>query len=189
MRSPKSEHSFKPIETRYLGYRFRSRNEARWAIVLQAMGLDWAFEDQGYLIDGEPYLVDFTLPSLRIHIEIKPKDPTPDEVRKARLLREASGWDVLILAGRPWPRSYRVLPGWDDDDSYPRSQLARCRRCDGLSVILQADPIVPEAWRKIGVHTCQDHELWPTTLDEGLLSLGAGARFEFGETPERRHIR
>jgi hypothetical protein len=37
-----------PLETRYAGYRFRSRIEARWAVFFTRLGLDWEYEEQGY---------------------------------------------------------------------------------------------------------------------------------------------
>ena len=47
----------KAIETRYNGYRFRSRLEARWAVFFDACGIDYKYEDQGYLLEeGLPYL-------------------------------------------------------------------------------------------------------------------------------------
>lgn len=36
-----------PIPTRYKGYRFRSRLEARWAIFFDGLQLNWEFEAQG----------------------------------------------------------------------------------------------------------------------------------------------
>jgi hypothetical protein len=41
-----------PIETRYKGYRFRSRLEARWAVFLDAIGAEWEYEKQGYSLNG-----------------------------------------------------------------------------------------------------------------------------------------
>jgi hypothetical protein len=41
------------LETRYAGYRFRSRIEARWAVFFTRLGLDWEYEQQGYLV-GRP---------------------------------------------------------------------------------------------------------------------------------------
>jgi hypothetical protein len=38
----------KPIETRYKGYRFRSRLEARWAVFFDAVGEGWEYEKEGY---------------------------------------------------------------------------------------------------------------------------------------------
>ena len=49
-----------PIETLYNGYRFRSRLEARWAVFLDALGVDYMYEPQGFVTeDGETYLPDF----------------------------------------------------------------------------------------------------------------------------------
>jgi len=38
----------KPIETWYRGYRFRSRQEARWAVFYDAAGISWRYEQEGY---------------------------------------------------------------------------------------------------------------------------------------------
>lgn len=38
------------IETRYGGYRFRSRIEARWAVFFTRLGLDWEYEEQGFAV-------------------------------------------------------------------------------------------------------------------------------------------
>lgn len=48
------------IETRYKGYRFRSRLEARWAVFFDAMRWQWEYEPEGFdLGDGVFYLPDF----------------------------------------------------------------------------------------------------------------------------------
>lgn len=38
----------KAIETRYKGYRFRSRHEARWAVLFDALDIKWEYELEGY---------------------------------------------------------------------------------------------------------------------------------------------
>lgn len=47
------------IETRYAGYAFRSRLEARWAVFFDKLGIPWKYEPQGYVVAGQPYLPDF----------------------------------------------------------------------------------------------------------------------------------
>lgn len=42
-----------PLETRYAGYRFRSRIEARWAVFFTRIGLDWEYEQQGYEVRSQ----------------------------------------------------------------------------------------------------------------------------------------
>lgn len=62
----------KPIETRYSGYRFRSRLEARWAVYFDALGIRWEYEKEGYQLPSGWYLPDFYLPMRKMFIEIKP---------------------------------------------------------------------------------------------------------------------
>jgi hypothetical protein len=53
------------IPTRYKGYHFRSRLEARWAVFFDALGIAWEYEPEGYtLSDGTKYLPDFRLQRL-----------------------------------------------------------------------------------------------------------------------------
>ena len=57
----------KPIETIYKGFRFRSRLEARWAVLFDAMGIKYLYEPQGYkLSNGDCYLPDFYLPDFEV---------------------------------------------------------------------------------------------------------------------------
>lgn len=59
------------LETRYNGYRFRSRVEARWAVFFDAMEVQYEYEPQGFdLGDGMRYLPDFWLPQLPAWVEI-----------------------------------------------------------------------------------------------------------------------
>jgi hypothetical protein len=62
----------KPIETRYKGYRFRSRLEARWAVFFDAIGIEWEYEKEGFTNDeGDYYLPDFYLPETKTWVEVK----------------------------------------------------------------------------------------------------------------------
>lgn len=75
-------NQLKPIETRYKGYRFRSRLEARWAVFFEEMKLDWIYEPEGFqLPSGVWYLPDFFVKSpekcLDYFYEVKPKGTAP----------------------------------------------------------------------------------------------------------------
>lgn len=61
------------IETSYRGCRFRSRLEARYAVLFDALRIQWEYEPQGYVVGepGRPYLPDFWLPSERVWVEVK----------------------------------------------------------------------------------------------------------------------
>lgn len=50
----------KAIETKWRGYSFRSRLEARWAVFFDTLGLEWDYESEGFsLPGGYRYLPDF----------------------------------------------------------------------------------------------------------------------------------
>ena len=96
------------IETQYKGYSFRSRLEARWAVFFDALGIDWFYEHQGYILpDGEMYLPDFYLPQINIIAEVKPI--LPDHEHKIwgilRQIDEDIGFP-LILDGPPEAKAY-----------------------------------------------------------------------------------
>lgn len=79
-----------PIPTRYKGYHFRSRLEARWAVFFDAMGIEWEYEPQGFDLSAVAaelpwlckhgdeigkYLPDFYLPKAKRWVEVKPDLP------------------------------------------------------------------------------------------------------------------
>lgn len=92
------------IETSYKGYRFRSRLEARWAVFMDSLGIEWIYENEGYDIAGEWYLPDFILPEQKIILEIKPKLPADQyyDTDLLELLSEKIGMTGYILSGQPW---------------------------------------------------------------------------------------
>ena len=66
---------FKPKETHYKGYRFRSRLEARWAVFFDKCDIKYDYEPEGFeLSNGESYLPDFFLPEYNIFVEVKPSN-------------------------------------------------------------------------------------------------------------------
>ena len=79
----------KPIQTRYKGYNFRSRLEARWAIFFDLIGFKWEYETEGYDLGRVGYyLPDFvvsTLNNRKYVYEIKPRDSAEGE-EKLKLL-------------------------------------------------------------------------------------------------------
>jgi len=67
--------TLKPIETRAYGCRFRSRLEARYAVFMTELGVEWKYELEGFALESGNYLPDFFLPGVGengIWLEIKP---------------------------------------------------------------------------------------------------------------------
>jgi hypothetical protein len=89
----------RPIETRYGGYKMRSRIEARWAVFFDASGVKWEYEREGFDLGRDGYyLPDFYLPELGVWVEIKGSVPTIEECHKCERLAE-QGEPVFILWG------------------------------------------------------------------------------------------
>lgn len=99
---------FKAIQTKYNGYRFRSRLEARWAVFFDVLDLRYEYEPEGFDFgNAGAYLPDFYLPTLKLYIEIKPsleKEGDWIDKRAGELggrLAEMTGKRVIIIAGTP----------------------------------------------------------------------------------------
>lgn len=155
--------SIKAIETRYKGYLFRSRLEARWAVFFDALGLRWEYEKEGYDLDGLYYLPDFWLPSLRTWLEIKAIAPDAEDLKKiGRFYKAVSfqpegqaasfyvlvgqpyacGWDCEYEVGGPfYGKPWAISDGWMWTD---------CPRCGKVDLAL--------AWPKFARH--HDGSVW-----------------------------
>lgn len=86
--------NIKAIETKYKGYRFRSRLEARWAVFFDSVGVKWEYEKEGYKLRKRQYLPDFYLPELQLWVEIKGTN------EDARIAKDEI-WEVGAITGKP----------------------------------------------------------------------------------------
>lgn len=94
---------------------FRSRLEARWAVFLTELGIDWEYEFEGYNLNGIWYLPDFYLPNWcgGTFIEVKPKKFNQIEDNKVRDLCLLTGKRVLKAIGSPSLVFYEIyFPEW-----------------------------------------------------------------------------
>ena len=99
---------YAPKETKYKGYRFRSRLEARWAIFFDKLSIDWEYEFEGYtLAAGDGYLPDFYLPTFNggLFCEVKPRE---GDFSKARRFCVDTKKDIWLCDGVPDFRPYIV---------------------------------------------------------------------------------
>ena len=102
-----SRRGITAIETEYDGYRFRSRTEARYAVLFNALGIEWEYEPEGYQLGPHRrYLPDFLLPTMGERgawLEVKGQDPTEAEERRCRDLANGTGRRVLLAIRAPFP--------------------------------------------------------------------------------------
>lgn len=136
------------VPTTYRGVRFRSRLEARWAMVFSELDWRWEYEP----IDLNGYIPDFILmfPAGPVLVEIKPEFSVPDLIASAADKIDKSGWTTsngngaVILGGAvtldedPWhPTAGALGQWWDGWDAEPAQRVwdegawftcGRCRR-------------------------------------------------------------
>lgn len=84
------------IETRYDGHRFRSRLEARYAVLFNQIGIPYQYEAEGFDLDGLWYLPDFWIEQLGLFVEVKGTDLMDEDVKKTTRLAKVSGKIVCV---------------------------------------------------------------------------------------------
>ena len=173
----------KPIDTRYNGYRFRSRLEARWAVFFDALGVKYEYEKEGYdLGEAGRYLPDFWLQQVDMWAEVKPNELTDEERKKCNALAKLSGYPCLMLIGVPEDKPYRGITPLEDYE---------CDE-DGLAIIgIKGIHLVDALYCLTNYHNYpknehrffrpwgEDEDHWEDT--EAAAMAARSARFEFGE--------
>ena len=102
-------NEIRAIPTYYRGVNFRSRLEARWAIIFERLGITWYYETEGYDIQIEDgytirYLPDFVLLGgtvrcpRRLYVEVK-GDMQPDDAVKIRAF--AQHFPIYVVGAIP----------------------------------------------------------------------------------------
>lgn len=192
----------KAIETRWKGYRFRSRLEARWAVFFDACGYQWEYEPEGYELEGGiRYLPDFKIfgedsnGDYNVFLcEVKPsgKKLTSQEQAKITAFQKAVEEDVysggrklicgygdfIILEGAPSERFYEgtlCYSGYTTMQWVMEPVYRQGRPCfDQYSDNLSQEENYRRTMRTYGViGACG-----PTPIE-----ISRSARFEHGEKP------
>lgn len=115
--TPKAQAApfIKAIPTRWKGWYFRSRTEARWAVFFDVMDLEFEYEPESFeLSNGQIYPIDFWLNKPRWFAEVKPDYLTGEEEFKTREIAGGIAVNVLWLVGLPDFKAYRAASVWGD---------------------------------------------------------------------------
>jgi hypothetical protein len=173
--------TLKAIETRYKGYRFRSRLEARWAVYLDTVGLNYEYEPEGFTLEnGEQYLPDFWLPDVQSWAEVKAVALRPEELLRCAYLVRGTGYQCVLLVGTPEAKAYeRLMVGEEEWNHRPFEDL--------ISGVVACDAFIDASYvseRRFYVCT-GDGETFDPSIKRGI-QAARSARFEFGESGPRR---
>lgn len=99
------EYIIRPVEIWYNGYWFRATTEARWAWFCNALGIECIYEPDTFDLHGVWYCPDFWVPCWDAFVEIKPSEPSQEEIHKCVML--SSYWPkkrVYLFIGDPLTR-------------------------------------------------------------------------------------
>lgn len=182
--------AIKAIETNYLGYRFRSRLEARWAVFFHTLGIEFEYEKEGFELPAGRYLPDFWLPHMNAWIEIKPlrmDDAVRDE--SARLLAQLcmkSGQSAYLLSGSPGMVSLDLENSYSAGGYLPTGDCgvdlwwARCNVCGEVGLTYLGNMADLSCGHVRKNHYFARGGFYDPELVSAL-ERARGARFEFGE--------
>ncbi|MFD3352764.1 PDDEXK family nuclease [Streptomyces fradiae] len=121
-----------PADTEYAGHLFRSRLEARWAVLFDTLGVDWEYEPQSFeltplpeaIADREPevqhrkpqstdadhlgtHLPDFWLPAQDAWFEVRSTEPTEEDWSRLHRFAELTDRRTFVAVGRlPNPETF-----------------------------------------------------------------------------------
>lgn len=119
------------IETKYNGFTFRSRLEARWAVFFDTMRIDWIYEHEGYETPDGRYVPDFWLPNVYmrdeknkgVYFEVKPEsyegvlhpklEWVCNQLKTSGVL--AKGMNLRSDDWLGWTGLYQIAEYWDAD--------------------------------------------------------------------------
>lgn len=162
----------KAIETRYKGYRFRSRLEARWAVFFDALRIKWEYEQEGFeLSGGERYLPDFFLPSFEkgIYVEVKATSGTFDRALKFAAEARKRLW---LAEGTPALTCWRFVAESGSVEGMLQSKY--------LPGGKNGEELRFYTWPEFEVDTNEFAERSGTLVCDAV-NAARSARFEFGE--------
>ena len=132
------------LESRCLGYVFRSRMEARWAIFMDALKVPFHYELEAFNLGGICYLPDFYLPTMDVFIEVKSPLAGPVDYEKIQLLADHTRKAVYVVKTPPeapcvretkcgyvWHGSlFDVFDRGGDEEHL----WCQCRKCGALGI-------------------------------------------------------
>ena len=154
------------IPTTYNGVTFRSRLEARHAVLMDTLGVEWHYEYEGYQLPSGWHVPDFWLPKVGKWLEVKGDEPTLHELQLADELRDHTGANVVIAPG-PLPdptlfeshgTPYSINESWMIACGDYHYQWTICPDCGryGIEFDGRGDRICSPMWSKKETRTCRD---------------------------------
>jgi hypothetical protein len=100
------------VDTVYGGVRYDTKHDARWAVFLDAIGIEHAYRPETFRLDrGLSFTPDFWLPTLNAWLVVKPADPETrdsDRWKSEMFSRQHPEFRVWLASGAPRPGGWHL---------------------------------------------------------------------------------
>lgn len=138
------------LQTQYKGFAFRSRLEARMAIILDELDWAWSYEPEGFSTAHGNYLPDFRISyPYPMWIEVKGQHPTELEKLKLREVANATQTLGVFFVGTAHRHEWHTFP--------ERWAIAAGKSAPTEGHLPFRFPQFPKGWM-------QDHEKYVSTF-------------------------
>src|SRR5262249_20534748 len=113
------------IQTFFDGRHFRSRTEARFAVLCKALGWHYEYEREAFVLEQGSFLPDFYLTECGAFVEVKGIMPSDHEISLCASLANEQNCKVFLAVGQPEQDAavYRFPPHQDYLLSTLRTEL------------------------------------------------------------------
>ena len=198
--------AIKAIETKYAGCRFRSRLEARYAVLFTYLGIRWDYEHEGYETPHGRYLPDFLLhlptPTL---FEVKPESELGTTDLRWWHASRAADMPLIVAYGMPKPHRlnpqdqpgdghYNLIDGRNEWEAWDNTYaFCICCTCGavGIEFCGRAGRVCHH--KGTGNDDCATHDGRRCYSSDHVRLVDAytsalSARFEHGESPRSSRI-
>jgi len=191
----------KAVETRIYGCRFRSRLEARWAVFLTKLGVQWEYEKEGYMTEAGWYLPDFWLPEVNggSWLEIKPYSKDAPHIwqdPKLYSFQCSTPHDYFVAHGLRNPTKKEDLsdtyyPGWIECTWDEPMYFCECPICGKIGIVFDGRSArlddcdttkAKQEWVYRADHEDKAYTANSPRIIEAFIAANS-ARFEHGEKP------
>lgn len=125
----KRKLTIKSHETYYRNILFRSKMEVRWAVLFDSLKIKWNYEPYIYNVpvsdifpNGTRYVPDFLLSSGTM-VEVKPTDPSGEEIAKALAVLATRKKPFAFVIGNPLEGKEIILLSYSETGKLKREAL------------------------------------------------------------------
>lgn len=148
-----------PKPTKYKGVTYKSRLEAKWAVVFDELGIKAEYEIKQVQLNGTGYMPDFYLPKFDLYVEVKGQMREEDEYK---ILEFSKNYCILAVGNFKLARNWNEMLGAMIETVYQESW--NCSRVKPFDLLWPAGQDEWAPFKSCGVG--QVGPIWRDIIDK-----------------------